>query len=288
MGRAQRVRRRGWLATVVVAVIATGCGTGEAADRAAEAAAPTSTTVGAAPSTHPPDPPTTTEESTLAEVADPPTGPPPDAGLVEVPGLRGGRYCEVLLVRPGADAITAEVYNSQGFGDCPAERWEQLDPNAIAAERGVPIALLNGPRYWLMDRITRRPPDEPPPVIDVGGITMFRAATVEIAPDAMSATPYVASSVDRATVFTYDAGSRVYELRAADGERYVMQSWSQQVDPALDEDALAGLGDRLALPEGWSFATRVLDAPLRIDTTDTDARVLQDELGNSYSLVPPG
>ncbi len=49
-------------------------------------------------------------------------------------------------------------------------------------------------------------------------------------------------------------------------------------------DFLAGLGGRLALPEGWSFRTRVLDEELVVDTTATIATVLQDELENTYTL----
>ncbi len=43
--------------------------------------------------------------------------------------------------------------------------------------------------------------------------------------------------------------------------------------------------DRLQLPAGWSYAPRTLDTPLRIVTTDVPAQVLQDDLGNSYSLT---
>ena len=78
-------------------------------------------------------------------------------------------------------------------------------------------------------------------------------------------------------------GSTVYELVAPDGTTYVMQSWSQQVDPTLDEAGLAELASRLQLPSGWSYRVRVLGEALQVDTTDTDAVVLQDELRNSYS-----
>ncbi len=63
-----------------------------------------------------------------------------------------------------------------------------------------------------------------------------------------------------------------------------MQSWSQQVDPTLEESDLASLGARLQLPAGWSYAARTLTAPLRVVTTSTTAKVVQDELKNSYSM----
>jgi hypothetical protein len=40
------------------------------------------------------------------------------------------------------------------------------------------------------------------------------------------------------------------------------------------------------LPEGWSFSSRILKDDLEIVTVKNPAQVLQDDLGNSYSLVP--
>jgi hypothetical protein len=77
----------------------------------------------------------------------------------------------------------------------------------------------------------------------------------------------------------------VFILIAADGTEYVMQSWSQQRDATLTEDALVNLGTRLQLPEGWQFVSRVLSEDLIVDTTETLAYVLQDEFMNSYSRL---
>jgi hypothetical protein len=85
-------------------------------------------------------------------------------------------------------------------------------------------------------------------------------------------------------VFVFDAGRPVFEIVDADSRRWVMQTFSRTVDPELSMNDLAGLADRLALPDGWRYETHVLDAPLRVDTTTRSAKVLQDDLGNSYSL----
>ncbi len=68
---------------------------------------------------------------------------------------RGKRYGEVLLVTVGADGPQATVYNTYPLNDCPADLWSQLDAEALAAEHGAVAALLNGPRYWLMDDIEK-------------------------------------------------------------------------------------------------------------------------------------
>lgn len=201
--------------------------------------------------------------------------------------MRGERYCEVLLVTPGDGTITADVYNSYPLNTCPAPLWEALDPAALAAEHDVALALLNGPRFWLMDAVEKVGEVSELPKATFGGIDMYRQASVEVGDIAAASTPYVPHAVDRRTAFTFDAGSEVFELVAADGAVYVMQTWSQQKDPTLVEADLAGLASRLALPEGWSYRARTLDAPLRVDTTTTAAQVLQDDLGNSYCQVSP-
>ena len=87
------------------------------------------------------------------------------------------------------------------------------------------------------------------PKEDFGGIEMYRQASVEIGSLADAAAPYAPRAVDRSTVFTFDEGRTVYELTDPAGSTYVMQTWSQQKDPSLEEDDLAGLGDRLQLPD---------------------------------------
>jgi hypothetical protein len=76
----------------------------------------------------------------------------------------------------------------------------------------------------------------------------------------------------------------VYELVNPDGLAYVMQAYCVGVDPTLTAGALPTLGERLALPRGWSYRQRILEEELVVDTTATIATVLQDELENTYTL----
>jgi hypothetical protein len=196
--------------------------------------------------------------------------------------LSGKRYGEVLLVTPGEAGPQASVYNSFPLNDCPAELWSALDAQAIATENGAATALLNGPRYWLMNSIEKQQ-QGPRIVKNFGGIDMLLQATVLLS--GLNPAPYTANQVHRHTVFTFDAGEQVYELQDAAFRRWVMQTWSQIVDPNLSRADLAGLGERLELPDGWKYQARILDSPLRIDTTTHAAQVLQDDLKNSYSLL---
>lgn len=197
-------------------------------------------------------------------------------------GVFGKRYGEVLLVRSTPSGPEATVYNTFPLNDCPDERWRVLDPQAIAAEHGADAVLLNGPRYWLMSSIGKRGGRETLERRDFGGIEMLRQAIVKLA--SMNPAPYQLNRVDRKAVFTFDAGREIYELVDPDGRRWVMQTFSQTVDPSLTLTDLPGLAARLSLPEGWSYQARTPTSPLVIDTAHDDACVTQDDLANSYSL----
>ncbi|MBW0012860.1 hypothetical protein [Mycobacterium sp.] len=196
--------------------------------------------------------------------------------------VAGKRYGEVLLVISGEAGPQATVYNSFPLNDCPAELWSKLDPQAIAAENGAAAALLNGPRYWLMNSIEKQQ-QGPRITKNFGGIEMIQQATVLLS--SMNPAPYTMNKVSRHTVFVFNAGEEIYELQDPHGHRWVMQTWSQVVDPSLSRADLPKLGDRLKLPDGWSYQPRVLTEELRIDTTSRAAQVTQDDLSNSYSLV---
>ena len=193
----------------------------------------------------------------------------------------GLRYGEVLLVTMGEGGPEAAVYNSFPLNDCPAELWDVLDAEAIAKDHGAVAALLNGPRYWLMSSI-EKDTSGPQPTASFSGIDMIQQAVVQLS--SMNPAPYSVNKVDRKAIFTFGAGRPVFELLDPEGQHWVMQTWSQTVDKNLTLDDLSGLASRLNLPEGWSYRTRTLSSPLRVDTTNRDAHVTQDDLANSYSL----
>lgn len=222
----------------------------------------------------------------------PAEGPAPTAALADAPstdeafpdGLRGVRYCEVLLLNTTEDGNEADVWNTLGENDCPQADWDALDAAAIAEERGAVLALKNGPRYWTLDAIVSDI-RAGAPTTTFGRLGMFRAATVSLGEELPSQTPYVGRSVVRETIFRFRAGAVVHELVDADGARYVMQSSAQTVDPTLTVEQLDGLGSRLELPDGWSFTSRRLEADLDVRSTDGVATVVQDDLQNTYQRI---
>ncbi|MDQ1320053.1 MAG: hypothetical protein QG655_1296 [Actinomycetota bacterium] len=191
------------------------------------------------------------------------------------------RYGEVLLVRMGQSGPEATVYNTYPLNDCPAELWDTLDAEGIARENGSVAALLNGPRHFLMSQVGKNAAG-PQIIRSFGGIDMIEQATVQLS--SSNPQPYSVNKVDRRAIFVFDAGRPVFELVDPEGQRWVMQTWSQVVDKNLTLDDLPALGSRLRLPDGWRYETRTLTAPLVVDTTGREAHVLQDDLTNSYSL----
>ena len=198
--------------------------------------------------------------------------------------LVGKRYCEILLVT-SSGGLHATVYNTYPLNDCPAEKWRSIDPGAIAHENDALAALANGPRFWLMDAIakTRRGPEI---IKTFNGISMIEEATVAVSPADLKATrsAYDPHTVNRTAAFTFNAGRQIYELIDPKKRAWVMQTWSQQIDPTLSESQLATLGSKLTLPDGWVYRVRTLSKPLVVATESAAAHVLQDNLENSYSL----
>jgi hypothetical protein len=197
--------------------------------------------------------------------------------------LRGVRYGEVIAVFLRDSGFEAEVYGTQMLNDCPDELWQTLDADAIATELGAVAVKLNGPRHWMIDGLGQKVAPAEPVIRDFNGLTMRRIALIDLG-GIPSTSPYTEVHVNRGAVFFFDAGSPVYELVDPDGLAYVLQAYCIGVDPTITQDSLETLGDRLALPAGWTYRSRILEDELVVDTTETIATVLQDELENSYTL----
>lgn len=201
-----------------------------------------------------------------------------------VTGVRGDRYCEVLVGDVVGTKVRIDVYNTYGLNDCPAEQWDAIDADQIEAEQGADVVILNGPRLWRMDAFVSTSVVDPT-VVQLGGIDMRVAGTLELSlADAKGGgSPYVPRTVARTTTWVYEAGKPVFELVDPEGRVYDMQSCNvAEIDQT--EATLAALGDELTPPGGWQYRTRVLDADLQVTAVDGLATVVQDDVGNTYQL----
>jgi len=197
--------------------------------------------------------------------------------------MRDVRYGEVLAVYHRDGRFEAEVFGTQLLNDCPQEQWVTLDATTLDAEMDALVVKLNGPRYWTLDGFGLKVAVVDPVFRDFNGIQMRRIAVVDLG-EVPRLGPYTETKVNRGAVFFWDEGQTVHELVNPDGLAYVMQALCVGVDPTMSPESLLTLGERLALPDGWTYRTRVLDEELVVDTSSSLATVLQDEFENSYTL----
>jgi hypothetical protein len=212
---------------------------------------------------------------------------PADEKPAGVSGLFDHRYCEVLTIARKRLKLDVTVYNTLGFNECPDAQWKALDARQLAKQFNVQQVKLNGPRHWLIDGIIGKGMSMTNHTETFGEIEMAERAHIEL--NLLDGIPgntfYKPGEVHRETIFTFKAGEPVFELTDPDGHVYMMQAYSQIVDPKLSLEALKGLGTRLKLPRGWTYSTRILDADYRLEAKGT-AYVVQDELQNTYQRRP--
>lgn len=200
-----------------------------------------------------------------------------------VSNLRDQRYCEILYGKRHWLKMEVKVFNTQGLNLCPEDQWAKLTKESIAKQYDASFVMLNGPRYWVMDEIKAAGSTVNNIKESFGGIEMHLRATVQLSllKQLMGSKNYSPNEIVRTTAWVYRAGSPIYELVAPNGDVYVMQSYSQIVNPALKMQDLANLAQQLKMPAGWSFKSRILDQDLTL-VANGIAYVLQDDLMNSY------
>ena len=280
------------LALIALTLVLAACGSGAETDTASEESAATTTASAAGTATT--EPAVVEDEPSEEPVATTETTAPPastPAGAAEPAGfsLFDFRYCEILLTVVGEDgADVTEVWGTPGVDPCTDEAWYALDPDAIRAENDASFIEMNGPRYFVVDGTA----DTGDGTVGVGtasggaaiprqfgDLTMTLLTTTEVTAESET---YEPDLVERTTTWTFEAGTEVYELIDPEGHVYTMQSYSRIEDRSLTAADLPTLGERLDLPVGWTFQTRVLDSPYQVPLAPEGAYVVQDDLRNSY------
>jgi hypothetical protein len=206
-----------------------------------------------------------------------------DSGQSVAENLRNVRYCEIIPVTRTGVTLTSWVYNTLGLNDCPAAEWDTLTEDEVNNEYGSVAAKLNGPRYWVIDKLVGSGSTASGETFNFGGIEMSLRAKLEtrLREGTVGDEFYVPNEVQRETVYTYQAGKPVYELTSPEGDVYIMQSYAQIADKNLTLDDLASLGSKLSLPDGWTYSTRTLKEDFDLVTSGL-AYVINDNLYNSY------
>ena len=202
--------------------------------------------------------------------------------------MRNTRYCEILPVFRYGFSFKAEVYNTIGSSDCPQELWEQIDLKAFRKDSGALLVQRNGPRYWVINGVTGSGETAAGKIVNIDGMEMKLVAEIdlEVWDVTILNSYYKETPVARDNSWLFFAGNRVYELTSPEGDVYRMQSYSQMIEPTLTLEDLETLGDRLDLPEGWSYSTRVLETDTEMAANGV-AYMIKDEFFNAYMKVIP-
>jgi hypothetical protein len=204
------------------------------------------------------------------------------ADAASLSGLHDARYCEIIALKGTPPTASATVWNTIGLNRCPPRWWKAFDAVKLAKELGATVVVLNGPRHFLMDSVTANPGK----VRSFHGERLRRVATIPIRTAAdLKRAPYADRTIKRDNTWRWKRGRLVYELVAPGGDVYVMQAYSQIVDPKQRIGDLRSLGKRLALPEGWRYRVRRLRHGLAIGVEGGAATIVQDELQNTYQLA---
>lgn len=222
----------------------------------------------------------------------------PDCQDSVVSNLRDVRYCEVLpvVVDKGTQAQTLWIYNTLCCNHCPPKEWGGLSWQQAVADfnqqnpgYNAVAAIMNGPRHWIIDQLKGSGISADGPPCTFGGIEMiFRGQIQSKGVEAIVENkPWVPHQVERQTVYTYNAGEYVYELKTPEDDIYIMQSYSQQVDSSLTMDQLPSLGPKLTFPTpGWIYNAHRLEQQFVLTTTTT-ATIIQDNFKNTYQRRYP-
>lgn len=200
-------------------------------------------------------------------------------------------YCEIAPVIRTPRGVSAEFYNTTGTtgpnGGCPAESFAKIDAKSLGERLGTRVVYMNptpqhARRHWVMDENWVYAVGE---TVDFDGVaaTWMASMSPELMMKAIAA-PYAESQIHRESRYLYKKGSEVYLLRDPDRHVWVMQSYATEVDPTLSIDQLPRLRERLALPKGWTFETKVLDRDLTVDPRRSGgvAHIVRDALHNVY------
>jgi hypothetical protein len=205
----------------------------------------------------------------------------PAQAEIETDTSRNARYCEIFTIFLSPSPV-AKVNNSLGLNNCRQGWWDSLDAASLAEESGADLVLLNGPRYFLMDKVKVNTPG---PISEFAGKELREVATIDLTKTGLSSPPaFTNVQITRSTKFTFLAGKRAFELTAPDGRVFVMQSYSNIVDPDLSYDELRDLGPLLGMPEGWTYRSFKPKKNIVL-RAQTHATILQDALKNTYQRV---
>lgn len=202
-------------------------------------------------------------------------------------GIRDQVYYEVIPSIMQSGKLTALVYNSIGHAQPEPDVFRAMDVDAIKAQFDAVSVVMNGPRYWTMDKLIGNDLAKKGQTTTILGYEFTKRSEIPMAAKGWSTAFYKERRVNRDSHYVFEGGRPIYELVAPGGSVYVMQSYSQIVNTRLTAGDLPNLGSRLNLPKGWKYQT-ITPASDYVLTASGTAYIVQDELHDFYQKIEPG
>ena len=203
--------------------------------------------------------------------------------------FHGARYGEIIVVTRSWCSLTAHIYSTIGLNDCPESLWNALNRQEIKKENQALSVQLNGPCYSLIDSSTVVTSNEINSFGDLqarllGDLSIPLSSLTQSGKNQDGLNPYQEYGVNLTITNLFKKENIIHELISPNDVHYVMQSYSQAVEPQLTEADLSTLESHLTLPDGWRYESYHLDEDFVISSSDM-AYILEDSLQNTYLRV---
>ena len=208
--------------------------------------------------------------------------------------LRDYPYCEVIPDTVSGDIVTEYVFNTLPFGPCPVKKFETITADDIidaynaAYGANSTAATVNGPRHWVLDTLTATGGvTKSGDTLTVDGIEFGLVGELQtgVGQPTVGSVSYAVNTVERDTIYVFKKGLLVFELTDPSGNVYVMQSYSQEIEPSLSLATLPDIGPDIGLPEGWTYTSRRLTEDLTL-TASGSTQIVNDSYANTYQINP--
>lgn len=196
---------------------------------------------------------------------------------------RGKIYFELFTAYRHFGNIKAGIYNTTKRIPVPLDDWNNLDTDLLKKELGAAAIIKNGPRFWMMDELHGYYSGEP---MEFSGYTYDLVAILTRKYSELSNREnYTEQTINRYTDFIFKKGKKIYELTSDAGIVYTLQAASMEILKDQSPDSLDTLQDKLKLPDGWKFSSRILNEDISFKIRG-EAHVIQDEFRNTYQRNP--
>jgi len=211
----------------------------------------------------------------------------------------GASFCVFNVIEHKLTGVQVTVFSTFRVADCNSSEYEKLTAVSIATQLQTfmnPAEIVKSGTHTLVMSKDLSPLNFP--YINIGKFSFRKTSEISVNyfryiykyitdPNfrkgfiGLNFSPLKASGD---VFYLYDPGLTVYELQSPDHKTYTMTTFTDLIDPTLSIEKLKNLEPSLLLPPGWTYSSRVLDKPIRIQNRAKlqETEYVLDNLGNFY------